>query len=209
MDTNDIEFESSNRLSRYRFGGCRALKLRSIDEQLLPEYISGRCMASDLGAIFEPLIAMVSATVTTRYTLYYEQRRMISNTKPMGYTFNSGRLRVILDPYALSLLASCLLLGVSISSFTHRRQGYDRCQSLILVLAILTATTIGLGLGIDANLIMLGFVPWALILAMVLSVFVHWAARRHRKLQNCYGVFFLETMGKNVMTSRSEEVHGC
>ncbi|KAF5869976.1 uncharacterized protein Bfra_010121 [Botrytis fragariae] len=209
MAMNDTESKSSNHLFKYRSGGCRALELRPTDEQSLPEYVSGRCLASDLGAIFEPLIAMVSATVTTRYTLYYEQRRIISNTKPMGYTFISGRLSVILDPYALSLLASCLLLGCSISSFTHRRQVHDRCQSLILVFAILTATTIGFGLGIDANLIMLGFVPWALILAMVFSVFVHWTVRRHRRAQNCSGVFFLERIGKSVMTSRFEQAHGC
>ncbi|TGO54758.1 hypothetical protein BCON_0102g00140 [Botryotinia convoluta] len=217
MAMNDTESESSNRLFKCRSGGCRALKLRPTDEQSLPEHVSGRCLASDLGAIFEPLIAMVSATVTTRYTLYYEQGRimaniqtqMIPNTKPMGYTFNSESFNVILDPYALSLLASCLLLGCSISSFTHRRQGHDRCQSLILVFAILTATTIGFGLGIDANLIMLGFVPWALILAMIFSVFVHWTIRRHRRPRNCPGVFFLERIGKNIMASRLEETHGC
>lgn len=133
---------------------------------------------------------------------------MNSNIKPMGYTFNSGSLGIILDPYALSLFVSCILLGCSISSFTHRRQGHDRCQSLILAFAILTATTIGFGLGIDSNLIMLGFVPWALILAMVLSVFVHWTIRRHRRPRNCPGVFFLETIGKSVVTSRLEETHG-
>lgn len=134
---------------------------------------------------------------------------MISNTKHMGYTFSSGNRSLILDPYALLLLASCLLLGCSISSFTHRRQGRDKCQSLILVLAILTATTIGLGLGINANLIMLAFVPWALIIAMVFSVFVHSTIRHHRRPRNCPGAFLLERIEKDVMASRLEEIHGC
>ncbi|KAF7918098.1 hypothetical protein EAE99_009085 [Botrytis elliptica] len=209
MAMNDIEIESSYRLFKCRSGVCRASTIRPTDEQSLTEYLSAYYPARDLGAIFEPLIAMISATVTTRYTLYHEKERMNSNTKPMGYTFNSGSLGVMLDPYALSLLASCILLGCSISSFTHRRQGQDRCQSLILVFAILTATTIGFGLGINSNLIMLGFVPWALILAMILSVFVHWTVRRHRRSRNCPGVFFLERIGKSVMTSRLGETQGC
>ncbi|KAF7895330.1 hypothetical protein EAF00_007144 [Botryotinia globosa] len=209
MNMNDIESETSYRSFKCRSGGFRGSKIRPTDEQSLTEYVSARHPARDLGAILEPLIAMISATVTTRYTLYHEQARMNSNTKPTGQTFNSGSLGVILDPYALSLLVSCVLLGCSISSFTHRRQGHDRCQSLILAFAILTATTIGFGLGIDSNLIMLGFVPWALILAMVLSVFVHWTVRRHRRPRNCPGMFFLETIGKSVMTSKREETHGC
>ncbi|KAF7912967.1 uncharacterized protein EAF01_001988 [Botrytis porri] len=209
MALNDIESEGFYRLFRYRFGGCRALKIRPTDKQSLLEYVSARYPASELGAILEPLIAMISATVTTRYTLYHEQGRINPSNKPMSYTINSGSLGVVLDPYALSLLASCILLGYSISSFTHRRQGHDRCQSFILVSAILMATTIGFGLGIDSNLIMLGFIPWALILAMVLSVFIHWTARRHRRPRDCPGVFLLEKIGKPIMPPRLEETHGC
>ncbi|KAF7884275.1 uncharacterized protein EAF02_004611 [Botrytis sinoallii] len=107
MAINDIESESSYRLFKCRSGVCRASKIRPTDEQPLPEYLSAYYPVRDLGAIFEPLIAMISATVTTRYTLYHEKERMNSNTKPMGYTFNSGSLGLMLDP-ATKITRWCL-----------------------------------------------------------------------------------------------------
>lgn len=121
---------------------------------------------------------------------------MVSNTNHVGYIFDPEKFGILLDPSPFSLLASCLLLGCSISSFAHRRQGHDQCQSLIFVFAILTAATIGFGLRINANLIMLGFIPWALIFAMISSVFIHWTVRHYSKDRKLLPLFFLENGGK-------------
>lgn len=117
---------------------------------------------------------------------------MVSDPKHMGNTLHPGTFGVMLDPSPFSLLASCLFLGCSISSFAHRRQGRDRCQSLIFIFAILTATTIGFGLGTNANLIMLGLIPWALIFAMMFSVFIHWSVRRSSRDRKYPPMLFLE-----------------
>lgn len=76
MAMNDTESESSYHLFKCRPEAYGALRISRIDEQSLSAYVSGRSLVSDLGVIFEPLIAMAAATVTTRYTLYYEQRRV-------------------------------------------------------------------------------------------------------------------------------------
>lgn len=131
------------------------------------------------------------------------QLQTISNTKYVDYPSNLGNFGFILDPSPFSLFASCLLLGGSISSFAHRRQGRDQCQSLIFVFAILAATTIGLGLGTNANLIMLGFIPWALIFAMIFSVFVHSTIRRYSRYGNCPRTMFLERSRKIVSTEKN------
>ncbi|KAF7868565.1 hypothetical protein EAF04_005096 [Stromatinia cepivora] len=173
------------------------------DRQPLSTCVPGRCPARELGTICEFLIALGSATVTTVFTLHHEKRRqMVSKTNHMGYTFNLENFGINLDPSPFSLLASCLLLGCSISSFAHRRHGRDQCQSLIFVFAILTATTIGFGLGTNANLIMLGLIPWALIFAMIFSVFIHWTVRRYSRDQKLPPLFFLENGGKSIMSHR-------
>jgi hypothetical protein len=76
------------------------------------------------------------------------------------------------------MLIACLILGLSISSFAYRRQEGDRFQTPIFVLAITSATVFGLALGVSSNVIMLGVIPWALCLAMIGSVAVHWLIRR-------------------------------
>ena len=85
---------------------------------------------------------------------------------------------IILNPSAALMLFACLLIGGSISSFAYRRQREDVYQSLIFVLAITISTIFGLSLGMNANLIMLGLIPWALCFAMMCSVAIHWAVRR-------------------------------
>lgn len=77
------------------------------------------------------------------------------------------------------MLSSCLILGCAISSYAYRRQEQDSYQTLILLTAIGAASAIGLVAGVDVNLIMLGLIPWALCLAMVLSSWLHWLLRRH------------------------------
>jgi hypothetical protein len=84
------------------------------------------------------------------------------------------------------MLGACLLLGCSISSFAYRRQEQDDYQTPIFVLAIAASTAFGYMLGINANIIMLGLIPWALCTAMIFSVAVHWIVRRCSRSRNTY-----------------------
>jgi hypothetical protein len=77
------------------------------------------------------------------------------------------------------MLTSCLVLGCAISSFAYRRQEQDRYQTVIFIIAIGTASTLGLMTGVGANLVMLGLIPWALCLAMVLSSCLHRLVKRY------------------------------
>jgi predicted membrane protein len=86
------------------------------------------------------------------------------------------------------MLACCLVLGCSISSFAHRRREQDKFQTPIFVLAITVASILGLGFGINTNLIMLGLIPWALCFAMVLSCSLHWLVRRYSGHSRVYEI---------------------
>ncbi len=78
------------------------------------------------------------------------------------------------------MLVSCLVLGLSISSFAYRRQEQDPSQVIVLLLLLIGAVTVGYGAGASANLILLGYVPWATCAAMVISYGGHSLLRRHR-----------------------------
>jgi hypothetical protein len=81
------------------------------------------------------------------------------------------------------MLSSCLVLGCAVSSFIYRRQEKDRYQTLIFVVAITAASTIGLASGVCANLVMLGLIPWALCLSMLFSSILHWLVKRYSRRQ--------------------------
>ena len=52
----------------------------------------------------------------------------------------------------------------------------------MFVLAATAATALGSALGVNANLIMLGIIPWALCIAMAFSAAVHWMVRLYCEL---------------------------
>lgn len=76
------------------------------------------------------------------------------------------------------MLVACLTVGCAISSFAYRRQDGDRYQAPIFVFAVTAATISGLALDVNANIVMLALIPWALFGAMILSTGVHWFVRR-------------------------------
>jgi hypothetical protein len=84
------------------------------------------------------------------------------------------------------MLGACLLLGCSISSFAYRRHEQDEYQTHIFVLAIAASTAFGYILGINANIVMLGLIPWALCTAIIFSIAVHWIVRRCSRSRNTY-----------------------
>jgi hypothetical protein len=79
------------------------------------------------------------------------------------------------------MLVACLALGCAVSSFAYRRQERDHYQAYIFVMALILATILGYTCKINANVIMLGFVPWSLCVAMLLSITVHWIVRRFER----------------------------
>lgn len=95
------------------------------------------------------------------------------------------------------VLACCLILGVSVSSFIYRRQDEDPDQAVIFLFMIIVAIVLGYATGASLNLIVLGWVPWAVDAAMVISVCnVHLAG------------ILLERQGVDEKPGLSEEADG-
>lgn len=76
------------------------------------------------------------------------------------------------------MFAACLVLGCSVSSFLYRHQQDDPYQPLVLTVAIAGSVAMGHLVGASLNMIILGFVPWAACVAMVLSACGHALLRR-------------------------------
>lgn len=86
---------------------------------------------------------------------------------------DSSYFSFMLDPPPALMLASCLLLGCTVSSFVYRRMESDIIQGLIFMLAIVASVIIGICTGLNANLIALALIPWALSFAMITSAIIH------------------------------------
>ncbi|ROW10928.1 hypothetical protein VMCG_01011 [Cytospora schulzeri] len=75
------------------------------------------------------------------------------------------------------VLASCLIFGVSVSSFVYRRQDKDPAQAVVFLVVVLVVIALGFGSGASMNIILLGWLPWAADVAMVISVWNHYLSR--------------------------------
>lgn len=85
-----------------------------------------------------------------------------------------SRLKLVhLGPSSGVMFLSCLVLGFCVSSFLYRHQKDDQYQVLVFTSAIVGSVLAGQIAGAGLNLILLGFVPWALCTAMFLSVCGH------------------------------------
>jgi hypothetical protein len=102
------------------------------------------------------------------------QDPMIVENNNQGHSL----LLLITHPAPGLMLGSCILLGCCLSSFAHRRQDEDRYQAAILIWLALWGAALGKAIGASANMITLGFVPWALCAAMPLSLMGHAVLRR-------------------------------
>lgn len=161
--------------------------MESASSEHAVETLRRYCPAQTLATCWELLFALFSAVILSAYTLHHEVR---SNTHEESelqiQAFDPGYFSFILDPSPALMLAFCLVLGCSVSSFCYRRQEQDKFQAPIFVLVITAATIFGFGLGINANLIMLGLIPWGLCFSMVFSTTVHWLVRRCTKRKSYY-----------------------
>ncbi|KAK5663354.1 hypothetical protein OQA88_3782 [Cercophora sp. LCS_1] len=86
----------------------------------------------------------------------------------------------LFHPAAELMLCSCLVFGCCVSSFVHRRQEQDRFQLLVYAAFLSAAATIGYSFGASANLILLGYFPWAMCAAMAASLYGHGLHRQQR-----------------------------
>jgi hypothetical protein len=86
----------------------------------------------------------------------------------------------LLHPSAALVLSSCLLFGCCVASFFYRRRTMDPWQGLVFVVFIAWAAAVGYGVGASANLIVLGFLPWATCAAMLVSMLVQSLTRSVR-----------------------------
>lgn len=87
---------------------------------------------------------------------------------------------LVLHPSPGLMLLSCLVFGCCVSSFVHRRQDQDSLQFLVYTIVLGATAIAGCGLGASANMIVLGYLPWAMCVAMAVSFVGHIAFRRRR-----------------------------
>lgn len=91
---------------------------------------------------------------------------------------------VNLSPSPGVMFTSSLILGCCVSSFLYRHQNDDPYQALVFTSAIVGSVVVGQIAGADIDLMLLGFVPWALCTAMFLSVGGH-ALLRWMDFRSC------------------------
>ncbi|KAH9908903.1 hypothetical protein F4778DRAFT_203008 [Xylariomycetidae sp. FL2044] len=135
-------------------------------------------------AMLAELVPAVACSFIT--TSYVSQRESLAGTCPgtMNPSFSSqdspsmfcGRFAQVDSPGLV--LCSCLVLGCSLSSYTHRRRDEDQYQTVVFAVWIVWATCIAWTTGISADVIMLGVVPWACCVAMLTSYIGHFVMRR-------------------------------
>lgn len=79
LDTMPVNISESERLCNlYQYYSCdlRAFRMVSDCQQRRSNCVSGRYPVRELRFFCEPLIALISATVTTAYTIHHERRRV-------------------------------------------------------------------------------------------------------------------------------------
>lgn len=84
---------------------------------------------------------------------------------------------LITNPGPETVLGSCLAMGCCLSLYAHQRQERDRYQSVVFLVLVTWAVMLGKRLGASPNMVALGYVPWALCVAMLLSYVGHALAR--------------------------------
>ncbi|KAK0745947.1 hypothetical protein B0T18DRAFT_140226 [Schizothecium vesticola] len=86
----------------------------------------------------------------------------------------------LLYPSPGLMLCCCLVFGCCVSSLAHRRQEEDKLQLVVYTVFLSGAVVVGHALEASANLILLGFVPWAMCVAMATSLSGHHLYRSQR-----------------------------
>lgn len=135
---------------------------------------------SPLAELAELVPAIACSFVTTSYISQAESAREdISGNvdSSIQMILHIMRLDFLKDISPGLALGSCLVLGCCLSSYAHRRRDHDQYQAVVFVIWITWAVCIGWGIGVSANRVTLGIVPWASCAAMLSSFFGHAGAR--------------------------------
>ncbi|KAH8800711.1 hypothetical protein F5884DRAFT_808559 [Xylogone sp. PMI_703] len=142
-----------------------------------------RYWLQSLWACCEILLTVVSSIITSAYVFIYNKRSSDSDresliSQPIISLFRT--LKFSVDHSPILVLASFLVCGLSVSSFTYRhpeRRG-------IFVLVVVAACCVAFYLNISARLILAVVIPWAVSITMVCSILYHWVLH-HWRLRWC------------------------
>jgi len=124
---------------------------------------------------------LVCSVITTVFTLHAEGsdhgvHEISIASKGVMFRF----LDFLLHPSPAVMIWACVILGCSVSSFVFRHRRQDRFQALVFGVVIAWVVILAYGIGSSLNLILLGFVPCSLTIAMLLSSIGHSCVRfRH------------------------------
>jgi hypothetical protein len=86
------------------------------------------------------------------------------------------------NPSPGQLVAACLVYNIAVNSYYHLHKG-DRYQSWFVAGGAVSAFAVGLACGKDVHGILMDFLPWYLILSLVLSAAFHNVSARNRPQQ--------------------------
>ncbi|KAK0617956.1 hypothetical protein B0T17DRAFT_459099, partial [Bombardia bombarda] len=132
--------------------------------------------------VFEIVLASICSIVTWHYTAQHESRSRYdaSKSSEQRVIAEGKRDDVFLHPSAGLMLASCIIIGCCVSSFVHRRQDKDQLQPLVIFVLLASAVALGSASRESANMVLLGYIPPATCVAMVVSILAHSFYRRWR-----------------------------
>ncbi|KAK0657350.1 hypothetical protein B0T16DRAFT_318834 [Cercophora newfieldiana] len=127
-------------------------------------------------------IGAICSVVTWRFTIQSESASEPERTQSQEQLVIAEHFigDAVLNPSPELMLVACLVFGCCVSSFVHRRQGQDASQFVVYALFLTAAVVSGYGLGASANLILLGYAPWAMCAAMAASLYGHALYRKQR-----------------------------
>lgn len=128
------------------------------------------CRLRSAPVAVELIPAIGCSFITTVYTQRATSRDYANAPNVLDV---SRRSFVDLSPSPGVMFTSSLVLGCCVSSFLYRHQKDDSYQALVFTSAIIGSVVVGQIAGADLDLILLGFLPWALCTAMFLSVCGH------------------------------------
>jgi len=140
-----------------------------LEEASQPQGVCGWALESleiGIGA----LCSIVTWSFTTQTEAALGQEKLLDEE---GAGRDAAGGNFLLDPSPELMLLSCLVFGCCVSSFAHRRQDQDTFQFAVYAAFIIGAVVSGVGFNASANLILLGYIPWAMCVAMAASLYGH------------------------------------
>ncbi|KAI0817706.1 hypothetical protein GGR55DRAFT_34836 [Xylaria sp. FL0064] len=143
-------------------------------------------ITTGVSAPVEALPAVACSLVASYYAI---QREAARSLPPSELGTSSGTSSLLLPNISHGLLLmSYLVFGCCVSSYKHRMRGRDPCQGAVFLGWVVWLGLVGRGVGWKADTILLGMIPWALVVAMLSSYFGHASARWLVSRRKNYGM---------------------